>query len=72
MKSDRLEFRLNVKEFWILCVTSEKANIFKRLSQLQRGMWDLLYIFIESLSGKMAVGCLPPGTSDSRKYVYVT
>ena len=28
MKRDRLEFRVNVKEFWILFVTREKAKYF--------------------------------------------
>ena len=28
VKRDRLEFRVNVKEFWILFVTREKAKYF--------------------------------------------
>ena len=39
VKRDRLEFRVNVKEFWLLFVTREKAKYFC-VTELQRGIGD--------------------------------
>ena len=44
VKSDRLEFRLNVKEFWILFATREKAKYFHVTENYKGVKRTLIYL----------------------------